>query len=69
MEEGDTDTEIRTSHKPIIGEQAKNFETKLYKWNPKGSDGGVYHSESLGLWDCPSSGIVNTRKHNISETG
>jgi hypothetical protein len=38
------------------------------KQNLKSSDDGIQHSESLGLWTCPSSGILNTRKDNVSET-
>jgi hypothetical protein len=30
----------------------------------------VHHTESLGFWTlCPSSGILNTRKHNVKGTG
>jgi hypothetical protein len=32
------------------------------------SDEGVYHSELPGFPNCPSSGILKTRKHNVSET-
>jgi hypothetical protein len=29
----------------------------------------VYNTQNyLGFWTCPSSGILNTRKHNVSET-
>jgi hypothetical protein len=35
----------------------------------KGSDNGLSRSELLVLWIFSSSGILGTRKHDVSETG
>jgi hypothetical protein len=39
---------------------------------PKGSDDGVLHFELQNYWVfllCPTSGILEIRKHSVSETG
>jgi hypothetical protein len=38
-------------------------------WILKGSDDGVQYSELLGFRTYLSSSILETRKHNVSETG
>jgi hypothetical protein len=39
------------------------------KQNLKDSDNDVYHQNHWVSGLCPSSGILNTRKYNISEIG
>jgi hypothetical protein len=29
----------------------------------------MVYNRIIGVWTCPSSGILNTRKHGVSETG
>jgi hypothetical protein len=44
--------------------------TRYIKSILKGSDDGVQHTELLiFFWTFPSSGILETRKHDVSETG
>jgi hypothetical protein len=41
----------------------------LLKWNPKDSDVGDEHTNYWVSLLCSSSGILNTIKHSVSETG
>jgi hypothetical protein len=49
------------------------LETSRLSWTrakePKGSDGGVYHSELLGFWTLSSVRNSKHWEHNVSETG
>jgi hypothetical protein len=38
------------------------------KYTLKGSDDGIYTHNNWVTVICPSSGILNTRKHNVSKT-
>jgi hypothetical protein len=54
----------------VVGTEASLYTFRaLTRINPKDSDDGLQTQNHWLSALCPSSGIINTRKHNVSETG